>query len=79
MLQAVEIPAMETAMGGLVDDFSAGSVESPSLPLRFRPLPLDGVPSSFTFSTIAARFVEGISFDFGRMAGVDHAVHLHIH
>ncbi len=78
LLHAVEIPAMETAMGGLVDDFSADSAGSPSLPLRLRLLSPDGVPSSFTFSTIAAQFAEGGSFDFGRIVGADHAVHLHI-
>jgi hypothetical protein len=78
LLQAVEIPAMETAMAGLVDEVSADSVDSPSLSLRFRPLPPDGAPSSLTFSTIAARFAEGTSFDFGRMLKAEQAVHLPI-
>ena len=79
LLHAVEIPAMETAMGGLVDEASLPT-RSTRRPCRSgsRPLSPDGVPSCFTSSSIAARFAEGRSFDFGRMMGADRAVHLHI-
>ncbi len=70
------MPAMETAMGGLMDAASADSIGSPSLSLRLRFLSPAGVPSCFTLSSIAGRFVEGRSFDFGRMRTANHAFHL---
>ena len=49
---------------------------SPSLPLVT--ISSEGVPSCVTCSSIAARFAEGASFDFGPMRGGPYAVHLHI-